>query len=96
MSGVHATNAWNPTGRNLLPVPGCRLYYVCVDALSGRRTQVFLGSQQHLTFVADLEGEVPAAALRDLLIATAGLYPHLVDLDPAPGLPRPFPEQQGR
>jgi len=85
---IHATNAWNPTGRNLLPIPGTRLYYAHAEALDGPRTFVLLGDQQHLTFVADLEDHVDAAALRSILIDRFGLYPHLVDLEPAPGLPR--------
>jgi hypothetical protein len=80
VSGViHRTNAWNPTGRDLRQVPGCRLYYVHRPTLSGERTQVFLGDQHHLTFVADLEGVVPAEALRAAVIQDAGVYPHLVD-----------------
>ena len=75
---IHATNAWNPTGHNLLSLPNTRLYYVHVDALSGSRTYVFLGTQQHLTFVGDLEGHVPADKLRELTLRH-GLYPHLVD-----------------
>src|SRR5437667_9100647 len=46
---IHATNAWNPTGRNLLPIPGTRLYYAHAEALNGPRTFVLLGDQQHLT-----------------------------------------------
>jgi hypothetical protein len=87
---IHATNAWNPTGRNLLPVPGCRLYYTHTHTLGGPRTQVFLGTQHHLTFVADLEDHVPVERLRDILVSEYKLYPHLVDLEPAPGLPRVF------
>jgi len=85
---IHATNAWNPTGRNLQPVPGTRLYYAHADALTGPRTFVLLGDQQHLTFVGDLEGHLDPASLRDLMIDAHGLYPHQVDLEPAPGLPR--------
>ena len=85
---IHATNAWNPTGANLVSVPGTRLYYAHAEALNGSRTFVLLGNQQHLTFVADLEGVVEPASLRDLLIDRFGLYPHLIDLDPRPGLPR--------
>jgi hypothetical protein len=85
---IHATNAWNPTGRTLQPVPGTRLFVCHVDGLSGQRTYVFLGSQQHLTFVADLEHHVEPHELRALMIERFGLYPHLVDLAPAPGLPR--------
>ena len=86
---IHATNAWNPTGHNLQPVPGCRLYYVYFDSLAGERTLVFLGDQHHLTFVADLEGQVPVDDLRATMLASHKLYPHVIDLDPAPGLPRP-------
>jgi hypothetical protein len=85
---IHATNAWNPTGRNLLPVPGTRLYYAHAEALSGARTFVLLGDQHHLTFVADLEGHADPATLRSRLIGESGLYPHLLDLDLPPGLPR--------
>ncbi|MGI9145365.1 MAG: hypothetical protein ACR2IK_02255 [Chloroflexota bacterium] len=85
---IHATNAWNPTGRNLQPVPGTRLFYTHADALNGPRTLVLLGTQQHLTFVADLDGHLDPAALRGLAVDRFGLYPHLVDLEPAPGLPR--------
>jgi hypothetical protein len=87
---IHATNAWNPTGRNLQPVAGTRLYFTHADALSGPRTFVLLGDQHHLTFVADLEGHVEPASLRSVMIERFGLYPHLIDLDPAPGLPRLF------
>jgi hypothetical protein len=52
-----------------------------------------LGDQRHLTFVADLEGHVDPSTLRSTLIERFGLYPHLVDLDPAPGLPRVFHDQ---
>ena len=76
---IHATNAWNPTGQNLTAVPGTRLFYVHADALSGPRTYVFLGSQQHLTFVADLDSHVAREHLRDKVLEVAGLYPHLVD-----------------
>ena len=93
MSLIHATNAWNPTGRNLHAVPGTRLYFAHADGLSGPRTFVLLGSQRHLTFVADLDGHVPPEQLRELLLA-AGLYPHLIDLEPAAGLPRVFEEQR--
>ncbi len=88
LAPIHATNAWNPTGRNLLPLEGTRLFYTHADALSGPRTQVFLGSQQHLTFVADLEGHVNPAGLRPVMLERFGLYPHLVDVEPAPSLPR--------
>ena len=90
---IHATNAWNPTGRTLLPVPGTRLYYTHTEGLSGPRTYVLLGTQQHLTFVADLEGHAPVETLRDEMVTRAGLYPHLVDRSPGAGLPRPFPDQ---
>ena len=76
---IHATNAWNPTGQNLLKVPGTRLYYTHVDALDGPRTYVLLGSQQHLTFVGDLQGHLPPESLREQMINTGGLYPHLID-----------------
>ncbi len=82
---IHPTNAWNPTGQPLLPVPGCRLYYVHRATVGGLRTQVFLGSQQHLTFVADFEGNVPFEALRARVIAERGVYPHLLDIDLKPG-----------
>jgi hypothetical protein len=85
---IHATNAWNPTGRNLQSVPCTRLYYAHADTLSGPRTFVLLGDQQHLTFVADLDGHLDPSSLRDVLIEAHGLYPHQVDLTPAPGLPR--------
>ncbi|MCA1647075.1 MAG: hypothetical protein LC797_16970 [Chloroflexi bacterium] len=85
---IHATNAWNPTGRNLQPVAGTRLYYAHAEALNGPRTLVLLGDQQHLTFVGDLTGHVEPGSLRALMIDEHGLYPHQVDLDPAPGLPR--------
>ena len=91
---IHATNAWNPTGRNLQPVPGTRLFFTHADALNGPRTYVLLGNQRHLTFVADLEGHVDPASLRSVLIERFGLYPHLIDLDPAPGLPRLFEDQR--
>jgi hypothetical protein len=83
-SAIHATNAWNPTGHNLLNVPGTRLFYAHAEALNGPRTFVLLGSQQHLTFVADVEGHVEPSAVRGLAIDRFGLYPHLIDLEPAP------------
>jgi hypothetical protein len=86
---IHATNAWNPTGQNLLPVPGTRLSYLHALSLSGPRTYVFLGSQQHLTFVADLEEHIAPELLRARVLESAGLYPYLVDLPPAPNQPRP-------
>jgi len=76
---IHATNAWNPTGQNLHEVPGTRLFFVHADALSGPRTYVFLGSQQHLTFVADFAEHVPPSELRERALHEIGLYPHLVD-----------------
>ena len=85
---IHATNAWNPTGRNLLPVPGTRLFYAHAEALNGPRTFVLLGNQQHLTFVADVDGHIEPANLRALAIDRFDLYPHLIDVEPAPGLPR--------
>jgi len=91
---IHATNAWNPTGHNLQPVPGTRLFFTHADALNGPRTYVLLGNQRHLTFVADLEDHVDPASLRSVLIERFGLYPHLIDLDPAPGLPRLFEDQR--
>ena len=94
LSPIHATNAWNPTGRNLQPIAGTRLFYTHADALNGPRTYVLLGDQRHLTFVADLEGHVAPGSLRSILIDRFGLYPHLIDLDPAPGLPRLFEEQR--
>ena len=85
---IHATNAWNPTGRNLSPVAGTHLYFAHGEGLNGLRTFVLLGTQQHLTFVADLEGHVDPATLRGLMIDDFGLYPHLIDIEPAAGLPR--------
>ncbi|MBI2756479.1 MAG: hypothetical protein HYX52_07200 [Chloroflexi bacterium] len=79
---IHATNTWNPIGQNLRPVPGCRLYYAHVEALSGARTYVFLGDQKHLTFVADLEQHVVVERLHDVVLRSAKLYPHQVDLLP--------------
>jgi hypothetical protein len=81
---------WNPTGRTLYAVSGTRLFFTHTSALSGPRTFVFLGSQHHLTFVADLADHPPPEQLRRILIDTAGVYPHLIDVDPAPGLPRLF------
>lgn len=81
---IHATNAWNPTGRDLQPVAGTRLFYTHAEALSGPRTFVLLGDQKHLTFVADLDGHVAPAQLRQTLIEQFGLYPHLVDANPVP------------
>jgi hypothetical protein len=79
---IHATNGWNPTGQNLTPVKGTRLYYVHTEALNGPRTYVFLGSQQHLTFVADLGDHLAPEGLRKRVLHEAGLYPHLIDLVP--------------
>jgi hypothetical protein len=93
---IHATNAWNPTGHDLRRVPGTRLFYVHAEALSGPRTNILLGNQQHLTFVADLEDHLDPASLRALAIERFGLYPHLVDIDPRAGLPRVVPEGAGR
>jgi hypothetical protein len=90
---IHATNGWNPTGHNLLGVPGTRLYYLHAEALSGQRTSVFLGTQHHLIFVADLENHVPPHELRARVLAEAHLYPHVVDLEPAPGAPRVFADR---
>jgi hypothetical protein len=87
-SPIHSTNAWNPTGLNLQPVPGTRLYYAHASSLSGPRTYALLGSQKHLTFVADLEGHLDPLELRGLLVERLGLYPHLVDSEPEAGLPR--------
>ena len=69
---------------------GTRLFYAQAEGLNGPRTYVLLGSQRHLTFVADLPEHVPPEALRARVLAEAGLYPHLVDEAPAPGLPRVF------
>jgi hypothetical protein len=77
---IHATNAWNPTGHNLRQVPGSRLYFAHATTLAGPRTQVFLGDQHHLTFVAELESHLPVEQIRAATIAAARLYPHLVDL----------------
>jgi hypothetical protein len=82
---IHATNAWNPTGRDLQPVDGTRLFYTHATALSGPRTFVLLGDQKHLTFVADLDGHVEPSELRTLVIDRYGLYPHLIDTTFAPG-----------
>jgi hypothetical protein len=79
MTAIHATNAWNPTGRNLLAVPGTRLFYLHADALSGPRTYVFLGTQQHLTFVSDLESHIPPEDIKARVLQAASLYPHLVE-----------------
>jgi hypothetical protein len=84
---IHATNAWNPIGKNLLPVPGCRLYYAHVTGLNGERTQVFLGNQQHLTFVADFEGYVSESDLYERIVGGQRISPHMVDLVSAAGSP---------
>jgi len=88
---IHATNAWNPTGRDLRPIEGTRLYFAHADALNGPRTFVLLGDQKHLTFVADIEGYIEASDVRSLLVERFGLYPHLLDDPPAAGLPRVTP-----
>jgi hypothetical protein len=87
---IHATNAWNPTGHDLQPVEGTRLYFAHVDALNGPRTVVLLGDQKHLTFVADLEGTVPPAQLRSVVTGQWGVYPHLVDEAPHVRVPVPI------
>jgi hypothetical protein len=84
---IHATNAWNPTGHDLQPVDGTRLFYAHIDALNGPRTVVLLGDQKHLTFVADLEGSVPPGELRSVIVEQLGIYPHLVDLSPKVHVP---------
>jgi hypothetical protein len=76
---IHATNAWNPTGRDLQPVEGTRLFYAHIVGLNGPRTAVLLGDQKHLTFVADLDGTVPPTELRSVIVDQYGIYPHLVD-----------------
>lgn len=86
---IHATNAWNPTGRTLAAVPGTRLYFAHGTRLSGPRTFVLLGDQHHLTFVADFADHVPADSVRQRVLDDTGLYPHQVDREPAPGLPQP-------
>jgi len=85
---IHATNAWNPTGHNLQPVSGTRLFYAHIVGLNGQRTLVLLGSQQHLTFIGDFESHIAPDSLRQLTLERSGLYPHQVDLEPAPGRPR--------
>ena len=87
---IHATNAWNPTGHALQPVEGTRLYFAHIDALNGARTVVLLGDQKHLTFVADLEGTIPATELRSVVIERCGVYPHLVDVSPTVQVPTPI------
>ncbi|HEY2592553.1 MAG TPA: hypothetical protein VGK33_01480 [Chloroflexota bacterium] len=84
---IHATNAWNPTGHDLQPVDGTRLFYAHVDALNGPRTVVLLGDQKHLTFVADLEGTIPPNELRSVVVDQCGVYPHLVDQSPRARVP---------
>jgi hypothetical protein len=79
---IHATNAWNPTGHDLEPVAGTRLFYAHVERLNGPRTVLFLGDQKHLTFVADLEGTVDPSDLRSVIVDQLGIYPHLVDTTP--------------
>ncbi len=79
---IHATNAWNPTGRDLQPVEGTRLFYAHIDGLNGPRTVVLLGDQKHLTFVADLAGSVAPEDLRSVVVDQCGVYPHLVDQAP--------------
>jgi hypothetical protein len=84
---IHATNAWNPTGHDLQPVEGTRLFYAHVERLNGHRTVVFLGDQQHLTFVADLDGTLPPGELRSVIVSEVGIYPHLVDASPGIRVP---------
>jgi hypothetical protein len=79
---IHATNAWNPTGHDLQPVEGTRLFYAHIEGLNGARTVVLLGDQKHLTFVADLEGSLPPEDLRRIVVDQFGVYPHLVDASP--------------
>jgi hypothetical protein len=62
-----------------------------------------LGDQRHLTFVGDFDGHIAPEELRSLVLLRAGLYPHLVDLEPVHGLPRgdvsstdPSPPQASR
>jgi hypothetical protein len=84
---IHATNAWNPTGHDLQPVDGTRLYYAHLERLNGPRTVVFLGDQKHLTFVAELEGSVAPGELRSVIVGEFGIYPHLVDVSPSLRVP---------
>lgn len=93
---IHPSNPWNPTGLPLLPVPGCRLYYAYHEGIFGQRTFVFLGSPRHLTFVADFEGAVPPTELRERMIREYGIYPHQLDIAPAPGLPRTHHEEEAQ
>lgn len=60
-------------------MPGTRLYVGVVGAITGERTQVFLGGQQHLVCVADFEGRVEDRQIRERLLEEMGLYPHQVD-----------------
>lgn len=75
---IHASNVWNPTGRNLQPIAGYRLYFTHAQSLGGERTWVFLGSQRHLVFAADLPEHLPAASIPETLVAM-GVYPHLLE-----------------
>ncbi|GAC1320650.1 MAG: hypothetical protein NVSMB2_16730 [Chloroflexota bacterium] len=86
---IHATNAWNPTGHTLAPVPGTRLYYVHATRLSGPSTFVLLGDQHHLTFVAEMTDHVAPDTLRQRMLNDFGLYPHQVDLPADASLPTP-------
>jgi hypothetical protein len=62
-------------------VPGTRLYYAHAENLEGARTFVLLGTQQHLTFVADFPMHLDPSTLRALVLERAGVYPHQVDLE---------------
>lgn len=75
---IHASNVWNPTGRNLQPIPGYRLYFTHARSLEGERTWVFLGNQRHLVFAADLPGHLAVPAVPAAL-AAMGVYPHLLE-----------------
>lgn len=86
---IHATNVWNPTGRNLLPVADSRLYYTHAHTLGGPRTQVFLGNQQHLSYVAELEGHLPPESIREAVVTQGHVYPHLLDPREPDGEERP-------
>lgn len=86
---IHASNAWNPTGRSLHPVQGSRLYYAHVERVSGPRTQVFLGDQRHLVFVADFNGHLPGTELRERVLVERGLYPHQLDIAAESGVTAP-------
>lgn len=92
---IHASNAWNPTGKTLQPIENTRLYYVYVEALSGERTYVFLGGQQHLVFVGDLDGHRDPRTIRDQLVGAGRVYPHQVDLTRGP-VAAPPEESHGR